>query len=57
MYYLSIAIVFLAACSFPAALINALRAEDREKADNAKLWACISFGLVMVFVSIGISAN
>ena len=54
MYYLSIAILFLAACSFPPALINAFRAEDREKADNAKLWASISFGIVMVFVFIGI---
>ena len=50
MYYVGIALLFVVACSFPAALITAIRSEDQEKAAASKLWACISFGIIMLFV-------
>nr|WP_325183103.1 hypothetical protein [uncultured Oscillibacter sp.] len=52
-YWLAIILVFAISCSFPAALINAIRAEDPEKAERRKVWACISFGLSTLFVFLG----
>ena len=39
------------AVMFPACLINAIRNEDEEKAENSKVKACILFGAI-VFISL-----
>jgi len=40
---------------FPARLINAIRAEDEEKAASAKFGACVLFALIVFLM--GVLAN
>lgn len=47
---LPVLLLFLIACSFPEALIRAIRAEDLESAAGPRLWACLSFGASLVLL-------
>jgi len=43
----AIIIMTVLAFFFPGRLINAIRAEDEEKARSAKIGACVLFGLIV----------
>ena len=49
---IAIILITILAFLFPARFINAIRAEDEEKAQSAKTGACILFALIVFLMAV-----